>query len=300
MSGKTKIWLCAASFLIIIGFILFCIAMSLYDWDFKKLNTVKFETNTYEIAEQFDEILIDTTVSDIVIVPSEDYNCKVVCFEMENVKHSVLVVENKLSIIINDERNIFDYINIVNLSPKITIYLPIIEEMTFDINATTGDVTFENLAVKKLDINVRTGDINLKNIKCDSLFSIASTGDFELENVVVSGDIIIECSTGDINMKTVSCAKLDINISTGKTNLSNVLVSGDFNLNGTTGDVIFDTFDAKNIYVKVKTGDVCGTILTEKIFNVHSNTGKVKYPESYSGGICKINTSTGDVNIRYK
>ena len=65
-------------------------------------------------------------------------------------------------------------------------------------------------------------------------------------------------------------------------------------------DVIFDSFDAKNIYVSVTTGDVKGTILTDKIFNVKSSTGKVNVPDTYNGGICKISTTTGDIIISYK
>ena len=101
-------------------------------------------------------------------------------------------------------------------------------------------------------------------------------------------------------MNNVSCNKFDIKISTGKTKLTNVLVTTDFTLNGSTGDVLFDSFDALNIYVDITTGDVKGTILTEKIFNAKSGTGKVNVPETYSGGVCKVRTSTGNIILSYK
>ena len=46
------------------------------------------------------------------------------------------------------------------------------------------------------------------------------------------------------------------------------------------------------------TGDVSGTLLTEKVFVVRSGSGKIRVPETVSGGMCKITTSTGDVSIQ--
>lgn len=261
MSGKTKIWLCAAGFLVIIGLILFTVAMSLYNWDFNKLSTVKHEINTHEITEDFNELLINTTTSDIELVPSEDSSCKVICYETDNINHSVLVIDNKLTINANIQKNQFFNLNIGDMSIKITIYLPIKEEMTLNINTTTGDLSFENLMIKKINIKATTGDIYMKNISCD---------------------------------------QLDLKLSTGKTTLSNVMVSGDFKYDATTGDLTFDSFDANNIYVEITTGDVSGTILTAKIFNIQTTTGKQEYPESYTGGICKISTTTGDVKLSFK
>ena len=103
-----------------------------------------------------------------------------------------------------------------------------------------------------------------------------------------------------MNKTSLSCDKLDIKISTGKTKLTNVLVSNDFTLDGTTGDLLLDGFDALNMDIKINTWDVKGTILTTKIFDVESRTGRVRVPESSSGGKCKIRTGTGDINLSYK
>ena len=91
-----------------------------------------------------------------------------------------------------------------------------------------------------------------------------------------------------------------IKISTGDTELVNTLVNEDFNMNGTTGDVELNGFDASNIYIVLSTGDVKGTILSSKIFNAKSQTGRVNVPETYVEGICKITTSTGNIKISYK
>ena len=40
--------------------------MTLLKWDFKKLSTVKYETNTYDIDNSFNNISIKTDTSDII------------------------------------------------------------------------------------------------------------------------------------------------------------------------------------------------------------------------------------------
>jgi len=64
-----------------------------------------------------------------------------------------------------------------------------------------------------------------------------------------------------------------------------------------TGDVQFDGCDAGEIYVETDTGAVKGTLLSEKVFIVESDTGSIRVPKSVTGGKCEITTDTGDIKI---
>ena len=66
MSKKTKIWLITASCIAIVGLIIFAGVMTAMNWDFTKLSTVKYETNTHEITEEFKGIKVDTNTADII------------------------------------------------------------------------------------------------------------------------------------------------------------------------------------------------------------------------------------------
>ncbi len=57
---------------------------------------------------------------------------------------------------------------------------------------------------------------------------------------------------------------------------------------------------ACEIYIKAGTGDVSGILLSDKIYVVNTNTGKVNVPNSVNGGRCEITTTTGDVKITVK
>ena len=60
---KTKIWLIAATVLILIGAILFVGIMTALKWDFGKLSTTQFESNNYSIEEDFNSISINSTTA---------------------------------------------------------------------------------------------------------------------------------------------------------------------------------------------------------------------------------------------
>jgi DUF4097 and DUF4098 domain-containing protein YvlB len=61
--------------------------------------------------------------------------------------------------------------------------------------------------------------------------------------------------------------------------------------------VRFEACDAEEIIIHTDTGDVTGTLLTPKIFQVETDTGRVDIPESGSGGKCQIKTDTGDIQV---
>ena len=64
-----------------------------------------------------------------------------------------------------------------------------------------------------------------------------------------------------------------------------------------TGDVDIRGCDAPVIVIETDTGDVTGSLLTGKLFDIRTSTGNVQIPKSTLGGECRITTSTGDIRI---
>ena len=54
---------------------------------------------------------------------------------------------------------------------------------------------------------------------------------------------------------------------------------------------------AAEILIKTDTGDVKGSLLSEKVFVVQTDTGSIDVPKTVSGGRCEITTDTGDIKI---
>ena len=64
MSKSVKRWLIAAALLVMSGCAVFAGAMAALGFDFSKISTVKYETNTYEVSGDFDKISIDVDITD--------------------------------------------------------------------------------------------------------------------------------------------------------------------------------------------------------------------------------------------
>ena len=318
MRKKTKIWLVIATALVVVGCVIFGGVMTMLQWDFTKLSTVKYETNDYEIDENYKNISIVTDTADIVFMPSQNSKSSIVCHEQKNVKHSVTVKDDTLVISVVDTRKWYEYIGINIGTPKITVYLPnaeyeklFIKESTgnveipnnfrfesMDISTSTGDVKNDASASESIKIKTSTGNIRVENISAEALDLSVSTGEITVCDVTCQGDVKIHVSTGKTKLTDIACKNLTSSGNTGDISLKNVIATEKFSLERSTGDVKFDGCDAAEISVKTDTGDVTGTLLSEKVFLAETDTGRVEVPKTATGGRCEITTDTGDIRIK--
>lgn len=320
MRTRTKIWLIIAASLVLVGGIIFGGVMAMLKWDFTKLSTGKYETNDYEIAENFNNISIVTDTADILFVPSENSKTSALCHELKNAKHSVTVQNGRLVIEIVDTRKWYEHIGINFGTPKITVSIPqgeygalfvksdtgnveIPKEFKFesiDISESTGNVTNYASASENIIIKTSTGNIRVENVSANTLDLSVSTGGITVSDVTCEGDVTVGVSTGKTKLTNIVCKSVISNGSTGDITLDNVIAEEKLSIKRSTGDVKFDGTDAAEIFVKTDTGDVTGTLLSDKVFIAQTDTGSVDVPETTTGGKCKITSSTGDINISIK
>ena len=278
MNKKTKIWLIAAAFLVVLGVVLFAAGMAAQNWDYGALGTGKNRTETYEIQGTFHKISIDSNISDIVFELSEDGTCRLVCNGPAYIGFDAAAQENTLTVSETDEREWYEHIGIFIGTPKMTLYLPEAEYDALVIHEDTGDVSIpRDFRFKNMEIAASTGDIRVEGV---------STGSLELS-----------VSTGRVDVRDTMCGNLISNGSTGDLTLDNVIVAEKLTVERSTGDVGFDRCDAGEISVVTDTGDVRGSLCSEKVFLTRTDTGRVQIPQSVTGGVCRIETDTGDITI---
>lgn len=102
---------------------------------------------------------------------------------------------------------------------------------------------------------------------------------------------------GSVRLSDLSAGTLTVETTTGDLNLRGVAVEGALSAHTTTGDIRLERVDAASLAIAATTGDVTGALCSEKRFAVHTGTGDVSVPATASGGVCEIETSTGDVHI---
>ena len=318
MSKTKKIAIAVAIITMVAGLIIFAGSIFAVGFDFTNLNTAKYEIDTHEIKDNFSSISVNTDTADIVFLPSDDGECKVVCYERENMKHSAFVKDGVLVIEIVDEREWYGYISLFNFdNEKINVFLPESEYKALTVEASTGDVSvpedfkFEsvNISVSTGDINYNasctgsaeldasTGDIRVENADIGSLKLTVSSGEIDVKNVNCTGDIDVSVSTGDVQFTNVTSNSLTTKGSTGDVSLKNYIATAAICIERSTGEIELDGCDAGEIYIETSTGDVEGFLLTDKTFIADSSTGDINIPRETRGGRCYIKTSSGDIDL---
>ena len=317
MKKSAKIWLITAGALVLFGGTAFLGLMSALKWDFKKLSTVKYETNTYEISEDISDISILTDTADIVFARSDGDKCRVISFEEETAKNSVTAENGKLIIKTENKKSGLDYIGFYFEQPKITVYLPsteynslrikgstgnvrISKDQAFknvDINLSTGNVVFRSPVSESVRIKTSTGNIDVNQALLDTLELSTSTGTVTVSGVKCSGDIKIKASTDRVSLTDITCKSFESTGDTGDILLKNVIASEKLSIERSTGNVKFDGCDAAELDIETDTGDVTGNLLTEKVFITDTDTGEIDVPKSATGGKCEIETDTGNIKI---
>ena len=295
MMGKK--WHLIAGIALLAGIGLFVAGMIGLDWDYTKLSTMEFVTNTYEISEAISDISVDAGISDITFGVSGDGKCRVICTEAKNAKHRVYADSGVLKVQLVDERAWYEHIGIFFGGMKITILLPQGQYGALSVKTQTGDVDIPaDFYFEQMKISVSTGEIRCRASAMEDITLKTVTGAIYVENISAKS-ISASVSTGKTSLKDISCRSLLSEGSTGGAYLENVIATECLSVERTTGDVRLSRCDAPKIRIETNTGDVIGTLLSDKEFATHTNTGDVDVPDSTSGGECWISTNTGDIEM---
>ena len=318
MKTKTLVLMIVALSLIVAGLVVACVGVFMMDFNFFTLNTGKTVTSSHDVTEDFHSIAISESTSDVVFLPSEDGNVKVVCNEQKKMTHAVSVQNGVLTVKIIDTRKWYDHISLFNFGNyKTTVYLPkgayeslSVKTNTGDISmpdgysferatlfVDTGDISWQGDVSGAFQIDTDTGDVTVKNAVLGSLKLESDTGDVKMEKINGSGLFDLETSTGDIRMQSVTCGALKLEADTGDVTLTDTVSDGHAKIETDTGDVKFVRADAATLDIETDTGDVTGSLRSAKIFYAKSGTGKVNVPQSTAGGLCNIKSGTGDIRI---
>ena len=285
---KHRIFLAVISLLLICSLLVGCKAI------FSGLLNVTYETNTYPVEGSFTKIEIDTRMTDVTFARAEDGGSRVVCEEPEELHHTVKVENETLKITLEGKKDFSFYTKDMTM----VVYLPATDYESLQIGNSTGAVRIPSgYSFGELKITLSTGKIDLKEISAKTIDLEVSTGKITAEKIDCSEAISVQTSTGNATLTDVTCKALNSTGSTGNLELCDVVASESFNLKRSTGNIRFARCDAGAITVETSTGKVVGTLRSDKIFIAKSSTGSINVPETISGGVCKITTSTGKIEI---
>ena len=287
MKGAMKVWLIIGACLIAAGLVICAVALVALGFNFKNISTQKMQTNIYTPEGEFNNILVNVKTADVIFAVAEDGKTKVICYEEENAKHKVEIANNGLVIADKNDRKWYENIDIHTESVTVTIYLPAeLYYGEFNLYCTTGDITMpKDFTFLKAKVKTTTGDIDW--------------------NAQTAGKLQLQCTTGDITVQDVHCGYLEIQGTTTDVKLKDTAADEIMKIKVTTGHVDLERVDAAELHIKTTTGDVTGTLVNDKIFDTNTTTGmivtsrgEVVNDTTKPLGTCKVETTTGDINIK--
>lgn len=317
MRKSKKTALIIAVVLIAAGFAASLAALAMLEFDFTRMNTISFVTNTYSIDEAISCISISGAECDVRLLPANDGASKVVCYESDKISHCVTVKDSTLMIERRDAREWYEHIGAYWGAMEIAIYLPqseyetlyiknlsgdivIPEDFTFesaDIQSTSGDVDFRASVSGDLAVKTVSGDLLVGKTNPDKLTAQSTSGDMTVESVNVQTKIEMKTVSGDIDLSNVRSQCITADTTSGEVDFDHVITVGSIHIESVSGDVELNKCDADTLWLKTSSGDVSGFLLTEKIFLTDTSSGDVNVPHSASGGKCEITTTSGNIKF---
>lgn len=276
-TGKKNAILIAV-ILIVVGLFISFGGLLAMNFDFNKMNTLNFETNTYSVDEGFSHIYVEGAECDVRFRLSEDDSCRVVCNESDKIFHSVEVKDNILKIERTDNRKWYERMGIYWGRMEIVVYLPQTEYESLYVLSVSGNIDIPN--------EFSFAEAEIRNTSGDVKFSAA-----------VKNDLSVKTVSGNIELANIECQNATAASTSGEIVFSKVIAQENMHIESVSGDVDLLKCDADSLWIKTTSGDVSGTLLTEKKFITDTVSGDIDVPKSTFGGKCEIKTTSGDIEF---
>ncbi len=267
-----------AVMMIAVGLVASFSAMVAMGFDFTKMNTLTFVTNTYTVDESFSGISINGAECDIRLYPSEDGVCKVVCHESDKISHSVEVKEKTLTVERHDNRKWYEHIGVYWGGMEIALYLPQSEYDALYAKTLSGNIVIpEGFSFETAVVQSTSGNVS-----------------FSAE---VNGNLKVKAVSGNVEMFNVTSQSISVETTSGEIDFSNVIASLNIHCKSVSGDVVLQRCDADSLRLSSTSGNITGCLLTEKVFLTDTTSGKINVPRTTSGGQCEITTTSGNIDF---
>lgn len=321
MKRSLKIALLAAGISILVGLFLIFTGLLMVSFDFSRLSTADFETNTYEIAEDFQSIHIQTNEHNITLQPSADGSCRLICTDSDRVTHSMAVENGTLTVRRTDNRRWYQHIGIYlgeDDELSVTLFLPkdrydalyaksVSGDITLpdgfsfaelELTSTSGEIMVQSSSASKLSVSTVSGDIELSGTTAQTLTVCSTSGETDLSRLTAES-LRVQTTSGDQELQELQIAgPAELETTSGEVALKDTLANS-VQIQTVSGDIALKNADASAFTVKTGSGWVEGTLRSGKLFTVHTTSGSIRVPDpDPAGGTFDVTTVSGDVTLK--
>ena len=318
MSSNTKkLIILVIGILLLSGFLSMVCGFSSLGFSFLNRSTSRGAEKTFQIRGNYSNIDIESETGNIRFHDAGKDPARVVWSGSSVMKLSVGARSGTLKITENYRLPWFLRIGVIPGKSEIDVYLPQRDQKRLEIESDNGNInvpagfSFSEAEIESdtgavefhadvsgtLKIGTDTGRITCSGSEPENLEINSDTGAVNVTDIRTAKDIKAKTDTGKIILTNVSGEDLSAKSDTGSLSLTNVTAADSMKLETDTGSISLDRCDAGKLEIESDTGSVTGSLLTEKVFDVKTSTGRIDVPESTFGGECRIKTDTGSITI---
>ncbi len=278
----------------------------------------KVTTNTYYAEETVQRIVIHASGQEVTVQKSDTDQCYVVCDESENIRFAVKTENGTLTVTEQDARQWYDHIGIFSRAMKVTVYLPegVYEELSVTasggsivcqersfvftsayITTSSGGVKLDMQVTSTLSVKLSSGSLDISNCSPETLSVFSGSGSIHLTDCS-SNRLSVRASSGSVALTNSRSGSVISECTSGSVKLTNVVCQDKIQVKSTSGSIKLESCDAPAVELSANSGSIRATLLTGKVFDVHSDSGKINYPPSdRAGGSCTAETDSGSIRI---
>lgn len=294
----------------VVGGAVFGIGVAAAGGDFTALNTVEYQTKTWQESSHIRTLIVDYSVSDIRVYFTKDATHVRVEYDEEYTKKgkctsTATVTESGETLKIVENRTATSLLSwSVAYTPKVAVYIPESRALALDIETETGDVLFSGEgSFTDLEAETETGSIRSDSaitVQNDAKFS-TETGSISLAKLTAQS-LAVETETGSIRLtEAIAITKAEVEADTGSIQIL-ALQAQTARIEGDTGSITLGNITADELSVKNSTGDVkskADTYIDSRALTVVCNTGdiRIRLVGKYADYAMQVKTSTGKANI---
>lgn len=224
----------------------------------------------YTFNEDIETIEVNGKSDKIKLVLSDDDKTHVKCRKTNTIR-----IENN-TLIIKEERDIFNFINLDN--PKTTIYLPEKDYEKLIINAVSSSIELKDrISFNEIQVNNISGSIDV--------------------DIDVKEKAILSSSSGSIKLNEINCEEIGISTVSGSIKLEDVISNSSLIIESTSGSIKLDDVDSQSIEITSVSSSIEGNFLSDKQYDISTISGSVSVPLSIGNQTCRIETVSGSIDI---
>ncbi len=294
MKKSTKILLLVAASLVVVGCIVGGVAFALggrFEGDDPR-------TVTHHAEGSFDKVAVYIDTPELTVCASADGTAYAVCDESAHVTYELSIADGVLALREQDLRRWYHYIGVNVGYHNVTLYLPADTYASISIKTSSGEISCTDMRLDFGDasLSASSGDIKFSSPVSGNLTAVTSSGDIEIANVTPH-TLTVTASSGEIEIDHVHSAELSVHTSSGEVELRDVVADEQLSVKTSSGEINLDRCDSDEMVLSASSGNIRATLLTPKLFDADSDSGRINCPSPEVGGKCTVRTSSGDIRL---